>query len=365
MMTKEQMFEKLENVVSKIVSYNSNVLIITHNDLDGFVSAYCLEKLLQNKGITTTVHSLSNKVMMHDFDNYCNKIKTNNYNTIVSLDVFNKKFLDKFKDKNYFAFDHHSGMKKHIGDNIINISNFFDIEDDIPSMGAYFYGYTIDKVSYPSWFSVVARFTDGLYKANEFFVPIDITNKNYLYGLPRIEILDFISFINSFYNYKLDIEDIYIPFKECIDSNDLFYYKFSNSKELIYLRKIQKIAEKEKYALLKKCLKKAKKCITEKTIIFEISEKENKVRRLVANTIEYLMDGYNILFLAKTSDGYIISFRTNNTKFDVIKNLKPIYDEYCHFEGHAYAAGGFVKTEFKKRFINDTIKILKNYNLKR
>lgn len=365
MMTKEQMFEKLENVVSKIVSYNSNVLIITHNDLDGFVSAYCLEKILQNKGITTTVRSLSNKVMMRDFDDYCNRIKTNNYNTIVSLDIFDKKFLDKFKDKNYYAIDHHSSAKNFVGENIINISNFFDIADDIPSMGAYLYGYTKDKVSYPVWFSVVARFTDGLYKANDFFISIETTDKNYVGGLPRPEILGFIDFLNSFYNQKLDIEEMYIPFKECIDSNDLFYYKFSNSKDLLYLRKVQKNIEKEKYALLKKCIKKAKKRVSEKIVIFEISEKENKVRRLVSSTLEYLMDGYNILFIAKTSDGYVISFRTNNTKLDVIKNLKPIYDKYCNFEGHAYAAGGFVKTEFKKRFVNDTIKYLKNNYLKR
>lgn len=360
--SKEEMFAKLNHIIDTLDS-KDKILIITHNDLDGLVSGYCLERYLINLNFNVVVYTLSNKILMNDFDSYCEKINFNNFDCIFSLDIFDTKMLLKFENKKYFAIDHHSSSKELNKENVINLSDFFNI-DKIPSVGSFLFGYTQKKrVNYPFWFSLVAKFCDGLVLENEFFVPLLDNDRNWFNGLPRSEVIDFIEFINSFYNNDLNIKDIYLPFKECIDSNDIFFYKFSKSKDLIYLTKLNKKIIISKDKLLKKCLIKYKKFDDAKLILFTITEKENEVRRRVISTFEYLFFGYNILFLAKTNNGYIISYRTNTTEFDVIKNLKPIYDDYCHLRGHPFAAGGFVKSEFKGRFLKDTLNFLKKYNL--
>jgi single-stranded DNA-specific DHH superfamily exonuclease len=360
-MSKEDMFFKLDNIINKL-DIKDKILIITHNDLDGLVSAYCLEKYLISGNFNVVVHTLSNKILMQNFDDYCDRINTDHFDCIISLDIFDQKMLTQFNNKKYFVVDHHASSKNLDKDNIVNLSDYFNI-NKIPAVGAFLFGYTQNKVEYPVWFSLVAKFCDGLILENEFFVSHLDNDINYINDLPRPEILKFIEFINSFYNHDLNIKDIYLPFRECVDSDNLFWYGFSKSEELIYLNKLKKKIDISKDALLKKCLIKYKKYDSAKLILFNITEKENEVRREIIGTFEYLFFGYNILFLSKTNDGYIISYRTNTTNFDVIKNLKPIYDNYCHFQGHPFAAGGFVKTEFKNKFIKDTLNYLKKYYL--
>ena len=363
LITREEMYNKLDLLVSKIksISENKNILIITHDDLDGFVSAYCFEKYLESIGFKIEVKEIDYGDLV-DFNYYCEKLTLNKYDIIIVLDIFDDKFLTIFEKRNCFFVDHHDGSKQHfVNENMINISNYFNI-DVVPSMGAYLYGYTKNKINFPSWFSLVAKFTDGTYESNEFFIPLlDETENNYFRSLPRQEIIEFIQFINDFYNNPLDIDGMYPIFKECVDSGNLFYYLFSNSKDIVYLRNLKKKIDVAKNKLLSKCLIKNKIYPREKLVLFQINEKEIGLRRLVHNTLEYAFDKYNTLFLIKKKDGYVLSYRTNSLKFDVIKYLKPIYESYCEFGGHSFAAGGYFKSEFKKRFIKDTLTFFKKY----
>ncbi len=361
---KEEMYSKIDNIVNKIkLINNKNILIITHDDLDGLVSAYCFEKYFRSLGFVVITHSISYEDV-HNFDSYCSKLNFEN-KTILILDKFDPLFITKFEGLNYFIIDHHAGSKNQFTtENMINIANYFNTEV-VPSMGAYSYGYVKTKASiqFPSWFSLVARITDAIYEANEFFIPLTDEEKevNYFMGLPRPEIINFVEFINSFFNNSLEIEDIYLPFKECIDSGNIFYYLFSDSKDLVYLRNLKKEINKTRDKLLLKCLKKYKKYEKEKLILFNLNEKENGARRLIQNQLEFAFSGYNTLILVKIKNEYAISFRTNTTKFNVIKHLKSIYDNYCKFGGHPFAAAGLVKAEFKNKFLKDTKTYLKKY----
>jgi single-stranded DNA-specific DHH superfamily exonuclease len=362
--SKEEMYNKLDVIIDKIkLLQDKNILIITHDDLDGLVSGYCFEKYLTSLGLIVKIHSISYD-QIHNFDSYCYKINLSSYNTIIVLDKFDLQFISKFEGKNYFIIDHHESSKQNfITENMINIANYFKT-DIVPSMGAYSYGYIKTKnIMFPSWFSFVAKITDGTYESNEFFIPLteDEKNANYFMGLPRSEIIDFVNFINSFFNNQLEIKEIYSPFKECIDSGDIFYYFFAKSPDLIYLRKLLEKINKTKDKLLKKCLTKYKKYEHEKLIIFYLTEKENGARRLIQNQLEFAFNGYNLLLLVKIKDEYAISYRTNTTKFNVIFHLKPIYEKYCIFGGHPLAAGGLLKAEFKKKFLKDTLSYLKKY----
>jgi|GEM_PF-1851241 len=366
LITKEEMYNKIDYIVNDIkkVSKDRKILIITHDDLDGLVSGYCFEKYFISLGFTVITNSISYDDV-HNFEKYCDQINLSNYETIVVLDKFDPQFTLKFEGKNYYIIDHHEGCKnKFTTDNMINIANYFD-NVIVPSMGAYSFGYIKDvaKLKLPSWFSLVARLTDGTYDANLFFIPLTEDEKeiNYFMGLPRREIIDFVGFINSFFNNPLEIKDIYLPFKECVDSGNVFYYFFSDSKNLIYLRNLQKKINKTRDNLLLKCLKKYKRYEKERLMLFTLTEKENGARRLIQQELEFAFSGYNILIFAKTKDEYAISFRTNTTKLNIIKHLNPIYEKYCIFGGHPLAAGGLVKAEFKKRFLKDTRAYLKEY----
>ncbi len=365
LITKEEMYNKLDVIVNKIkdISKNKNILIIAHDDLDGFVSAYCFEKYFLSLGFIVDTHSISYEGM-HNFDVYCSKLDFVN-KVIVILDKFDLEFITKFGGMNYFIIDHHEGAKHNFTtENMINIANYFKT-DVVPSMGAYSYGYikTKENIKFPAWFSFVARITDGTYESNEFFIPVTEDEKevNYFMGLPRAEILDFVEFINTFFNNPLEIKDLYFVFRECLDSGNIFYYFFENSDDLIYLRNLKKEINKTKDKLLKKCLKKHKIYKKEKLILFNLTEKENGARRLIQNQLEFAFIGYNILILVKEKNEFVISYRTNTTKFNVLKHLKPIYDNYCKFGGHPFAAGGLVKPEFKKKFMKDTLTYLKKY----
>jgi len=367
LITKEEMYSKIDYIVEKIKEINNkNIQIITHGDIDGFVSAYSLEKYLSSLGeFNIKSKSISYDDLIH-FDEYCNKLDFQN-KIIIILDIFDQKFITKFEWQDYFIIDHHDGQKKYfVNENMINIANYFTI-DIVPSMGSYMFGYvkSKEKISFPSWFSLVARFSDHTFESNEFFIPLTKEEKeaNFFMGLPRSEVVDFIEFINTFFNNPLEIDEIYHVFKQCVDSGNIFYYLFSNSKELIYLRDLKKEIDKTRDKLLKKCLTKHKKYEKERLVIFNLNEKENGARRLIQNQLEYAFIGYNILILIKKDDIFVISYRTNTTKFDVVKNLKPIYDVYCKFGGHPFAAGGFVKAELKKRFIKDTLAYLRKYYL--
>ncbi|MFH0906363.1 MAG: hypothetical protein V1824_03420 [archaeon] len=362
---KEKIFSEFSVFMQRLLNTEmKNVLLIAHSDIDCLVSTYCFEKYL--------IKEINSKINIEivcvpytgNDDIYFNRIKqrvdTSKFDTVIMLDHFREKFPQLFLCKNFFCIEHHKGTIDNI--NIFNISNYFKKPETTSSLGSFLFSYTRDKVNYPQFFTMIAKLTDGLYNLNSTFIKLTKKEEDLLmfFGLPRYEFLEITSFFEAFIN--MEEVNVYPIFRKAIDSNDFFYYRISNDKEISNLREIYKKYKEDLDNLIDQLLTTNKPKIFEKEhlCLIELEEKDAEFNRPLHKINEIRYPTYFSLILIKLKEGYKISYRSSTIKFNAIKKIKPTVIKYCDaFNGHPQAGGGFVKIEYKDKFVED-VKIILN-----
>ncbi|MFH0905977.1 MAG: DHHA1 domain-containing protein [archaeon] len=367
---KEKIFCEFEIFLKQITKTSKSILLLTHSDTDGLTSAYCLKKVLLSKNIKVQVLPTSFSGYTKDIVNYVNKnIKLKTIDTIIQLDFSRTDLFSRFENKNYFLIDHHLNgiVSKDLENKIFNISKYFGT-GKTPSLGAFLFSYSksIGKISYPFWFTMIARLADGLYDLNSFFIELNNYEKEkcYFFGMPKkVFITDFFDFFECFFRNNNCLQLVYLAYEQTIDSNDIYYYQYNKTK----FTKLWKMYEQNnleyKKALAKYFSKnKVKVFEKEKFVYFETNSQTGKFSRDFHSINELRFPNLISIIVVKEKDGYKLSIRSNNLKFDIMEKLKPIFDSYfVEFGGHAYAGGGFFKSKYKIRFFNDLKTTLRDY----